>query len=519
MVATVDAAVAAVLHPRASGAPRRVDERPVRPGRGTIRVSAEPTMTSVAMSAGRAGAASRVTTSSRASVAADRPAEDHRGCRRQVAGEQVEGRRELRRAGSGHGIVERDDEACLRGEGEAALDECPGLEVVRQRDGAEVVAERRAGGGGDGEHRGHAGDDGEVDGAPCRLAVLDRLADRRRHGEDAGVAARDHRHPRTGRGKVERGAGARQLLAVVGGVAGLSGAVRHALEIGPVAVDGLGRRECRCRLGGEEARVAGAEADDGEAAGHGRWRPRRHEDHGEVGRVPLGGRGERHDPRLGHRAALDIDGAVEPAGDGDGLADLGEMPADLDDGDRIAAGEPRGQRLERDGSRHHRQHLVGAGERQAGRRPAAREAGDAGDDLGRVAVGEADVDVHVRPVEQRVALGEHRHGAPGVEVGGDGGRRRHRRSRRWRRRRRDRWSGSRWSRDSGAAVRRCPAAGGSRRWCARCLSVPALAKWATTSASRSARTALRVISSGSPGPTPTPISRAPLMAARTVRGR
>ena len=44
---------------------------------------------------------------------------------------------------------------------------------------------------------------------------------------------------------------------------------RDAVEIGAVAVDRLGVVERGRRLGGQEARVAGAEADHREAPGHG----------------------------------------------------------------------------------------------------------------------------------------------------------------------------------------------------------------------------------------------------------
>ena len=152
---------------------------------------------------------------------------------------------------------------------EAALDQRPGLEVVGERDGAEVVAERGAGPRRDREHRGDAGNDGEIDRAPRRRPGVDRLAHRRRHGEDAGIAAGDHRDPGAAGRMVERGAGAGELLAVVGGVAGLAGLCRHAVEIGTVAVEGVGLVERRPRLAGEEAGVARPEADHREPSAHG----------------------------------------------------------------------------------------------------------------------------------------------------------------------------------------------------------------------------------------------------------
>ena len=58
--------------------------------------------------------------------------------------------------------------------------------------------------------------------APGRIAALDLLADRGRHGEHAGIAAGDQRDVRAGRGVAQRRRGARALLAVVGGVARLA---------------------------------------------------------------------------------------------------------------------------------------------------------------------------------------------------------------------------------------------------------------------------------------------------------
>src|SRR5690606_11469207 len=101
------------------------------------------------------------------------------------------------------------------------------------------------------------------------LAGLDRLADGGGHGEDAGIAAGDERHPGAAAGVIERRAGTGELFTVVGSVAALVGAERHAIEIRPVAVDRLRLGERGLRLAGQEARVARAEPDDGEASAHG----------------------------------------------------------------------------------------------------------------------------------------------------------------------------------------------------------------------------------------------------------
>ena len=97
---------------------------------------------------------------------------------------------------------------------------------------------------------------------------VDRLADRRGHGEDAGIAARHQRDTRAGGRMVEGGSGAAELLAVVGGVAALAGPLRHAVEIGSVAVEGVGLVERGLRFAGEEAVIAGTETDDREPPAH-----------------------------------------------------------------------------------------------------------------------------------------------------------------------------------------------------------------------------------------------------------
>ena len=225
-------------------------------------------MISVAMSAGSSAAWARSTTAVRSP---SRPTARPKTTgvvagkwRRRIA----KAARELRRPRLRHRVVERDDEAGLRRRGKPPLDQCPRLEVVGERDGAEIVAERRADPRRDGEHGGDAGNDGEIDGAPCGVPGVDRLADRRRHGEDAGIAARDQRDARAGGRMVEGGSGAAELLAVVGGVAALAGSLRHAVEIGSVAVDGVGLVESGLCLAGEEAVIAGTETDDREPPAH-----------------------------------------------------------------------------------------------------------------------------------------------------------------------------------------------------------------------------------------------------------
>ncbi len=159
-------------------------------------------------------------------------------------------------------IVERDHEASGRRGIEAALDQLPGFEIVGERHRTEIVAERRADPGGDREHRRHPRHDDEIERAPRLRPRVDLRAHGGGHGEHAGIAARDDRDLRALRSVAERRRGARALLAVVGGVAGLAFAHGNAVEIGAVAVDGFRGGE---RVGGlrrEPASVARAEPHD-----------------------------------------------------------------------------------------------------------------------------------------------------------------------------------------------------------------------------------------------------------------
>ena len=93
------------------------------------------------------------------------------------------------------------------------------------------------------------------------------------------------------------------------------GGAGHAVEIGAVA-DEIGRVGERLRRRRREpARIAGAEADDGERAGRAHTPPPEtgHEDHREVGRLVVRLVGERADALARHGAALHIDGAFEKA--------------------------------------------------------------------------------------------------------------------------------------------------------------------------------------------------------------
>ena len=171
--------------------------------------------------------------------------EQHRRLGGLERAQEIERLAELGRPRLGGGIVEGDHEVALGGGLQAALDRAPGLEIVRQRDGAEVAAQRRADLGRSGQHGGDAGLDPDVELSPLRIAILDRLEHRRRHGEHAGITARDDDDLAARGGERQSVPRAVELDAIVGGMAALAGTLRHAVEIGTVAHEIGGVGECR----------------------------------------------------------------------------------------------------------------------------------------------------------------------------------------------------------------------------------------------------------------------------------
>ena len=219
----------------------------------------------------------------------------------------------------------------------------------------------------------------------------------------------------------QRRRGARALLAVVGGVAGLSGARRHAIEIGTVAIERVGGVERRGRLRRQRLRIAGPEADDGERAAQDRFSQpgtRITEKYGATSsRLSF----ERHGDRVRRGAALDIDGARQPPGAGEHAANLFEMAAELHHHGGIGIQQAPLKLGLRQCRRQHDEHIVALRDRRAGQRPAAGHRGDAGHDLGPVARREAHMQMHVGAVEQRIALAENGDGAAGIEMARHGG--------------------------------------------------------------------------------------------------
>jgi hypothetical protein len=130
------------------------------------------------------------------------------------------------------------------------------------------VAERGAGGGGERQHGGDAGNDLQLDRTPGFGTGLHRLAHGGGHGEDAGIAAGHHRGVAVRDCMIERGTGAGQLLAIVGGDGGLVGTQIEPGEIGAVAEQGFRGSQRFARGLGEVEAVARSEPDDAEHRRH-----------------------------------------------------------------------------------------------------------------------------------------------------------------------------------------------------------------------------------------------------------
>ena len=84
-----------------------------------------------------------------------------------MAAQPFDGGAELPRTRARYGIVERDHKARASRRIEAALDQLPRLEIVGERERAEIMAERGADARGNREHRGDAGNDRDIERAPA----------------------------------------------------------------------------------------------------------------------------------------------------------------------------------------------------------------------------------------------------------------------------------------------------------------------------------------------------------------
>src|SRR5262245_10788139 len=92
------------------------------------------------------------------------------------------------------------------------------------------------------------------------------------------------------------------------------------------------------------------------------------------------------------------------------------MASELHDHDRVGLAQAAHQLLLRQRAWDRGEHVVALGDRHAGRRPAARHAGDAGDDFRRIGRRKPYVEVHVGAIEQRVPLADHGDAATGIEM-------------------------------------------------------------------------------------------------------
>ena len=187
-----------------------------------------------------------------------------------MTSQSLEGGRKLPWAGLRDRIVEREHEAGLRRSVQSALDDRPRLQVVGERQCAEIVAQWGADPGSDREHRGNARDNRQFQLTPGRGPLLDLLANRRRHGEHAGVAAGYQRNIGTRRRGFERGACPRAFLAIVGGMAALSGTRRRAIEIRSVTEQRVRGAQHGFGLRCQPTGISGTEPDHGQPASHDR---------------------------------------------------------------------------------------------------------------------------------------------------------------------------------------------------------------------------------------------------------
>ena len=137
---------------------------------------------------------------------------------------------------------------------------------------------------------------------------------------------------------IERRGRARAFLAVVGSVAALPGARRHAVEIGGVTIESVCGRERRGSLRSEVAGIARAQSDNGEPPAHGRPSQPGTSTTTKYGAsssgLALSGTWQRRP-----WCALDVDGAGKPAAPFQRAAQFRQMAADLHDHGGIGLAE------------------------------------------------------------------------------------------------------------------------------------------------------------------------------------
>src|SRR5215469_13935979 len=96
--------------------------------------------------------------------------------------------------------------------------------------------------------------------------------------------------------------------------------------------------------------------------------------------------------------------------------DPGKVTTELDDGGCFAPGKALGELVIGQSGGHDAQNVAPRGERETGRRGACPKRRDARYDLAPEALAQAAEEIHERPVEERIALAEHRNVASGIEM-------------------------------------------------------------------------------------------------------
>src|SRR5207302_379987 len=138
---------------------------------------------------------------------------------------------ELRPAPRRARVVEGDDEIALGRGTEAALDHLPGRQQVRERNRAEIVAERGAGPRRCRLQCRNTRENGEYDPTPFRPRLaIDQLENKAGEAIDAGIARGDQRDPATLGGKIEGATRSLHLGAERHGMSRLAGD-RQAKEV------------------------------------------------------------------------------------------------------------------------------------------------------------------------------------------------------------------------------------------------------------------------------------------------
>ena len=342
-----------------------------------------------------------------------RPPEDHRRLRRQRLAQHLERPTELPRPRPAHRVVERDHEARPRRRAQPRLHQRPGLQVVRQRQRAEVVPERRAAP----APPPPASPSPPAPWPPRSPASPPARPRSPRRPPPPSRRPRDRRPtPPPPRRPAAASASAARARA---SSSRLSERVRHLLgPRAPAARDRAHSRRDRSPPPPPPAprrssgRPAPARARRPPAARSRPPLPARHQHQREIGARSSGFSASRTVARRRHRRPFDIDRPRE-------LARRRQRPrifARLRPTFMITAASQSPSRrtssASRQRPRQHAQHVVALHQRQPGLRPGPRHRRDPGDHLRRVPRRQPHVQVHVGAVEKRIALAQHRHRPP-----------------------------------------------------------------------------------------------------------